>query len=185
MTVEALALALPVPGGELTAPAVGPVPFNLLAPTGRLEHVLKAWARSNLAEVPAGLGFDVLLTSRAVAEDTVRRMHAAGCHVGPVILSPSGGEFILERGSAPRWSAPHSLLLRPGTLVLLPPPTACHPDTVGARGWLVPPSQQKAGAPLRAGATQGGALIEAFLQAVQAAEETEVLGGGGAHHRAR
>jgi hypothetical protein len=116
---------------ELTAAPVGPVPFNVLAPTGRLRQVLTAWGRGHLAEVPAGLGFDVLLTPGAVAEDTVRRMRAAGRRVGPVILGPSAAEFILERGSAPRWSAPRSILLRPGSLGA---PPAAHGAPPGDRG---------------------------------------------------
>ncbi|GAA2621278.1 hypothetical protein [Streptomyces vastus] len=161
------------PREELTAAAVGPVPFNVLTPTGRLDQVLTAWGRGHLAEVPAGLTFDVLLTSGAVAEETIRRMRAAGRRVGPVVLGPCGGEFILERGSAPRWSAPRSLLLRPGTLVLLPPPTVCQPETVASRGWLVPPSHREAGAPLGDGLTPGGTLISPYLQAVQAVQAVE------------
>lgn len=182
MTVEALApvpvagLPAPRPASreELTAAPIGPVPFNVLAPTGRLHQVLTAWGRGHLAEVPAGLGFDVLLTPGAVAEDTVRRMRAAGRRVGPVILGPSGAEFILERGSAPRWSAPRSILLRPGSLVLLPPPTVRHPETVASRGWLVPPSHQEADARLDAGVTPGAALMGPYLTAVQAAETAEM-----------
>ncbi|MFE2492329.1 hypothetical protein ACFXGR_56220 [Streptomyces mirabilis] len=182
MTVEAFApvpvagLPAPRPASreELTAAPIGPVPFNVLVPTGRLHQVLTAWGRGHLAEVPAGLGFDVLLTPGAVAEDTVRRMRAAGRRVGPVILGPSGAEFILERGSAPRWSAPRSILLRPGSLVLLPPPTVRHPATVASRGWLVPPSQQEADARLDAGVTPGAALMGPYLTAVQAAETAEM-----------
>ncbi|PAZ16591.1 hypothetical protein CLM62_06475 [Streptomyces sp. SA15] len=100
-------------------------------------------------------------------------MREAGRPVGPVILGPSGGEFILERGSAPRWSAPWSTLLRPGSLVLLPPPTVCHPQTAAARGWLVPPSHHEAREPLSAGVTPGGALLEPYLAAVAHAEAEE------------
>ncbi|MFF7166903.1 hypothetical protein ACFZBP_36915 [Streptomyces sp. NPDC008086] len=106
-------------------------------------------------------------------------MREAGRRVGPVILGPSGGEFILERGSAPRWSAPRSTLLVPGTLVLLPPSTVCHPETVGARGWLVPPAHEETGALLCAEVTPGGALLEPYLAAIQAAEDAEALGGRG------
>lgn len=179
MTLEAVAPApgLLVPGATrqegLTAAAIGPVPFNVLKPTGRLDHVLTAWGHGHLAEVPAGFGFDVLQTPGAVGEDTVRRMRETGLPIGPVILGPSGAEFILARDSAPRWSAPRSRLLRPGALVLLPPPTVCHPETVGSRGWLVPPSHHETGAPLDAGVTPGGALLEPYLLAVQAAEEAE------------
>ena len=49
----------PIPSGERTSPAVGPMPW--LTATGRLEQVLTAWSRGQLAEVAAGLGFDVLL----------------------------------------------------------------------------------------------------------------------------
>lgn len=182
MTLEALALA-PAPGaafpGPLPAPpreeitaAMGPMPW--LTPTGRMEQIITAWGRGQLAEVPAGLAFDVLRTPGAVAEDTVRQMREAGRRIGPVIVGPSGGEFILERGSAPRWAAPRSQLLRPGTLVLLPPPAVCHPETVAARGWLVPPSHPETGAPICVEATPARALLEAYLASVQAAEAAEV-----------
>ncbi len=180
MTVEALTgvpVLRQIPTTERIVPAVGPMPW--LTSTGRLEQVLMAWGRRHLAEVPAGLGFDVLLTPSAVAEDTVRRMGEAGHRVGPVILEPSGGEFILERGSAPRWTAPRSTLLVPGTLVLLPPPTVCYPETVSARGWLVPPVYQETGALLCADVTPGGALLEPYLAAVQAAKDAEALGSAG------
>ncbi|MFF6784977.1 hypothetical protein [Streptomyces sp. NPDC012510] len=165
----------PIPSGERTAPAVGPMPW--LTATGRLEQVLTAWSRGQLAEVPVGLGFDVLLTPGAMAEDTVRRMREASRRVGPVILGPSGGEFLLERGSAPRWSAPRSRLLVPGSLILLPPPAVCHPETVAARGWFVPPVHEETGAPLCAEVTPGGALLEPYLTAVQAAEDEEADSG--------
>ncbi|MFI1703085.1 hypothetical protein [Streptomyces griseoruber] len=177
MTVEALTSTsvLPAPSGERTASAVGPMPW--LTSTGRLDQVLTAWGRGHLAEVPVGLGFDVLRTPGAVAEDTVRRMREAGRRVGPVILGPSGAEFILERGSAPRWSAPRSTLLVPGTLALLPPPTVCHPETVASRGWLVPPTHEETGSLLCAEVTPGGALLDPYLAAVQAAEDEEAARG--------
>ncbi|WP_031487616.1 hypothetical protein [Streptomyces bicolor] len=182
MSVETLRGAPPLPGqrpipsGERTAPAVGPMPW--LTATGRLDQVLDSWGRGQLAEVPVGLGFDVLRTPGAVAEDTVQRMREAGRRMGLVILGPSGAEFLLERGSAPRWSAPRSQLLVPGTLVLLPPPTVCHSEAVACRGWLVPPAHEETGAPLCAEVTPGGALLEPYLAAVQAAEDAEASSEG-------
>jgi hypothetical protein len=170
----ALPAPRPAPRDHGIRPAIAATPW--LTATGRLDQVLTAWGRGQLAEVPTGLGFDVLLTPSAVAEDTVHRMRAAGRQVGPVILGPAGGEFILERGSAPHWSAPRSTLLRPKTLVLLPPPDVCHPQTVAARGWLVPPCLET-GAPLCADVTPAGAVLEPYLAAVEAAETAETAGG--------
>jgi hypothetical protein len=48
--------------------------------TGRLEKVLTAWGRGHLAEVPAGLGFDVLRTPGSVAADTVRLVDPQRLH---------------------------------------------------------------------------------------------------------
>jgi hypothetical protein len=149
--------------------------------TGRLDQVLTAWSRGHLAEAPAGLGFDVLQTPGPVARDTVRRMREAGRRVGPVILSPAGAEFILEPGSAARWSAPRSTALRPGALVLLPPPAVCVPDMVAARGWLVPPCHPETGAPLCAEVTPGGALMGPYLAAVAHAEAEEAARARAAH----
>ncbi|MFE7975748.1 hypothetical protein [Streptomyces shenzhenensis] len=142
-----------------------------LTATGRLEHVLTAWGRGYLAEVPAGIGFDVLLTPGPLARDTVRRMCAAGRRIGPVVLGPRGAEFILERGSAHGWRAPHSSLLPLGTLVLLPSPGVHVPEPVADRGWLVPPCHPETGAPLCAEVTPGGALLEPYLASAEAARE--------------
>ena len=158
----------PRPAPDAVAAAVGPMPW--LTATGRLDQVLTAWARGHLAEVPTGLGFDVLQVPGPLARETVARMREAGRRVGPVVLGPSGGEFILALGSAPR-TAPGTTLLRPGALVLLPPPTAGVPELVGSRGWLVPPTQPGTGAPLCAEVTPGGALLEPYLAAVQAAAD--------------
>ncbi|ASN25642.1 hypothetical protein LK07_18270 [Streptomyces pluripotens] len=90
-----------------------------LTATGRLEQVLTAWSRGQLAEVAVSLGFTVLL----------------------------------------------------------PPPPRCHPETVNARGWLVPPAHETTGVPLRTEVTPGGALLEPYLVAVQAAEDAEAESG--------
>ncbi|HLL32955.1 MAG TPA: hypothetical protein VK545_03470 [Streptomyces sp.] len=161
----------------LPAVEAGAVPCNILAPTGRLDAVLTAWNRGHLAEVPAGHGFDVLCMPGALARDAVERLRAAGLQTGPVILGPSGAEFILRLHSARRWDEPNSTLLRPGTLVLLPPPTAVCPErTVGGRGWLIPPAYHEESCPLGHGVTWGGDLLEPYRAAVKAAKKAEVAG---------
>lgn len=157
---------LPAGPGTVTA-AMGPLPW--LTATGRLDQVLTAWARGHFAEVPVGVGFDVLLTPHSLGRDTVQRMHEAGRRVGPVVLGPLGTEFIIERGSAADWSASHSVLLREGALVLFPPP-GDESRTVGGRSWLIPPCNPDTGAPVCAGVTPAGALFEPFQAAVHAAE---------------
>ncbi|MFE4669397.1 hypothetical protein ACFRI7_31705 [Streptomyces sp. NPDC056716] len=175
MTVEALLGPPALPASrvaeEITA-ALGPMPW--LTATGRLEQILRAWGREQLAEVPAGLAFDVLRTTGPLAHDTIVRMRAAGRRTGPVVLGANGAEFIIERGSAPDWNAPRSGLLRPGTLVLLPPPHVCIPDAVAARGWLVPPCHPETGAAVCAEVTPGRALREPYLAAVEAAVGEEL-----------
>ncbi|MFJ5841883.1 hypothetical protein ACIQGO_34945 [Streptomyces shenzhenensis] len=128
-----------------------------------VEQVLTAWGRGYLAEVPAGIGFDVLLTPGPLAGDTVRRMCEAGRRTGPVVLGPRGAEFILERGSAHDWRAPHSSLL--------PPPGVHVPELVADRGWLVPPCHPETGAPLCAEVTPAGVLLEPYLASVETARE--------------
>ncbi|MER6531803.1 hypothetical protein [Streptomyces sp. NPDC001508] len=100
-------------------------------------------------------------------------MHEAGRRIGPVVLGPLGGEFILQRGSAAGWDAPHSSTLPLGTLVLLPPPGVRAPELVAGRGWLVPPCHPETGAPLCAEVTPGGALLEPYLASVEAAREEQ------------
>ncbi|MET9818364.1 hypothetical protein [Streptomyces sp. NPDC006355] len=164
------AVALPVQrqaAGEEASAAVGPMPW--LTDTGRLDQVLTAWGRGQLAEVPAGVAFDVLLTPLTLGRDTVHRMHEAGRPAGPVILGPLGAEFLIERGSAVGWSASHTVLLRAGALVLLPPP-GDENRVIGARSWLVPPCRPETGAPLCcAELPPASVLLEPFQAAVQAA----------------
>ncbi|MFB7113914.1 hypothetical protein [Streptomyces sp. NPDC056291] len=173
--VAAAELALPeprpVPVEELTAAPVGPVPFNWLAPTGRLEQALTVWGRGHLAEVPAGLSFDVLLVPADLGRNVLARVGAAGVRPGPVVLGPAGAEFIVRPDSAADWCAPGSTVLRSGSLVLLPPPTALVPETVAGRGWLVPPVHRAPSAPPGAGVPSAASLLEPFLEAVQAASE--------------
>jgi hypothetical protein len=141
-----------------------------LTATGRLDQILTAWGRGHLAEAPAGVGFDVLQVPGPLALYTVRQLQEAERRVGPVLLGPMGGEFIIEPGSAP--AVPRSYLLRPGALVLLPPPNVRVPHQVAARGWLVPPCHET-GAPLCAEVTPGGVLLEPYLAAVAHAEAEE------------
>ncbi|EST17993.1 hypothetical protein [Streptomyces roseochromogenus] len=157
------------PAQELTAAAVGPVPYNWLEPTGRRDQVLTAWGRRQLAEVPVGLSFDTILVPGALARDVLDRVRAAGIHPGPVILGPSGAEVIIRLDSAPGWCAPNSLLLRRGALLLLPPPTVHVPKMMAARSWLIPPAQREASVPPGDGLPSGDDLLRPYLAAVQAA----------------
>ncbi|MFJ5035895.1 hypothetical protein ACIQB5_49825 [Streptomyces sp. NPDC088560] len=160
---------------ELTAAAVGPVPYNWLSPTGRRDQVLTAWGRGQLAEVPVGLTFDTLLVPGALARDVVARMAAVGIQPGPVILGPSGAEFIIGLGSAPGWCAPDSLLLRRGALILLPPPTVLLPKTVAARGWLIRPAHRGESSMPGEGLPCGSSLHRPYLAAVRAAADATRL----------
>ncbi|MET8830946.1 hypothetical protein ABZX40_29130 [Streptomyces sp. NPDC004610] len=153
---------------DRTLSAMGPMPW--LMATGRLERVLKAWANGHLAEVPVGVGFDVLNVPAGLGREAVRRLHRDGHRVGPVLFGPLGAEFIIERGSAAGWSAPLSLVLRTGALVLLPPP-GDETRTVGARSWLIPPCHPGTGAPLHPELTRGGTLLKPYQAAVRAAQE--------------
>ncbi|MGV2914520.1 hypothetical protein [Streptomyces alfalfae] len=168
MTAPAAVAAFPAPrqAPPDNGPAMGPLPW--LTATGRLEPVLTAWGRGQYAEVPVGVAFDVLLTPPTLGRDTVRRMHDMGHRVGPVILGPLGAEFIIGRGSAAGWSASHSLLLRAGSLVLLPPP-GDEDQAVGGRSWLVPPCHPGTGAPVCDEIPPASALLEPFREAVRAA----------------
>ncbi|MFI1169156.1 hypothetical protein ACH4UM_37755 [Streptomyces sp. NPDC020801] len=173
------------PAQELTAAAVGPVPYNWLEPTGRRDRVLTAWGRGQLAEVPVGLSFDVLLVPSALARDVLDRVRAARIQPGPVILGPSGAEVIIRLGSAPAWCAPDSLLLRRGALLLLPPPTVRAPKMMAARGWLIPPAQRAASTPPGDGLPCGDDLLRPYLAAVQAAADAARLADPGSPRAGR
>jgi hypothetical protein len=162
---------------RLTAAAVGPVPYNWLAPTGRAEHVLTRWGRGELAEVPVGVSFDVVVIPGALARGVVGRLRHLRMQPGPVVLGPSGAEMFIRCGSASRWNVPDSHLLRRGGLVLLPPPTVQVPDTVGCRGWLVPPADGSAAVPCEVGLGCGSDLAEPVRQAVQAAAKSAAASG--------
>ncbi|MFJ3249034.1 hypothetical protein [Streptomyces sp. NPDC086782] len=170
-TERALPEPRPAPVEELTAAPVGPVPFNWVAPTGRLERALTAWGRGHLAEVPAGCSFDVLLVPGSLGRDVLARVRAAGVRPGPVVLCPAGAEFIVRAGSAADWCAPGATVLRSGSLALLPPPSVLVPESVAGRGWLVPPVHRAPSAPPGAGVPSAASLLEPFLAAVQAASE--------------
>jgi hypothetical protein len=68
-------------GPSLAAAVHGPVPYNWLAPTGRLEQVLNAWGRGALAEVPTGTTFDVIrVPSTAAAPPAGTGAPGLGAH---------------------------------------------------------------------------------------------------------
>jgi hypothetical protein len=134
-----------------------------------LEHVLNAWGRGALAEVPTGITFDIVVIPGALASDVVARLRHRWVRPGPVVLGPSGAELVVRRGSVPDWGVPDFRLMRRGGLVLLPPPTVLVPEAVGSRGWLVPPTHRAATAPCGAGLGCGSDLVEPVRQAVKAA----------------
>ncbi|GHE14794.1 hypothetical protein GCM10010339_87290 [Streptomyces alanosinicus] len=173
------------PAQELTAAAMGSMPYNWLEPTGRREQVLTAWGRGQLAEVPVGLSFDVVLVPGALACDVLDRARAEGIQPGPVILGPSGAEVIIRLGSAPGWCAPGFLLLRRDALLLLPPPTVRAPKTMAARGWLIPPAQREASDPPGNRLPCGDDLLRPYLAAVQAAAEAARLADPGSPRAGR
>ncbi|PJE93689.1 hypothetical protein CUT44_31155 [Streptomyces carminius] len=148
------------------------VPDNLLEPTGRLSNVLAAWARGGPAEVPAGIGFDVLRMPAGLARPALARMRAYGTRTGPVVFGPSGAEFLVRVHSAGGWREPDAALLPRGELVLLPPPEAGPDRPVGERAWLVRPVHHCAGMASGWGVAWGGELSEPYREAHAARAET-------------
>ncbi|WP_143688562.1 hypothetical protein [Streptomyces barkulensis] len=120
--------------------ADGYLPLDWLAGAGRTDTVTAAWSRGALAEVPAGLAWDVVRLPLTLAPETVRLLRAACVSLGPVLVGPPGAEFIVTRGSAHGWATEGGEVLATGRLVLLPHPSFVDPFRLGDRGWLVGPT---------------------------------------------
>lgn len=156
-------------GAVASGAADGRPPVDWLSPTGRLPAVLSAWGRGVLAEVPAGIAWDVVRLPAKLAHETVQRLRAAGAPLGPVLSAPLGAEFFVAAGSADGWDVAEGTVLPYGTLVLMPDPGVTGSRRIGDRGWLVAP----AGQPLPRGADLRDAYAEARAHAAETAEDAE------------
>ncbi|MFI1607869.1 hypothetical protein ACH4YN_38145 [Streptomyces griseofuscus] len=135
----------------------GFVPLNWIRDSGAsVSATLAHWDQRDLAELPAGMGWDVVRMDRPRGWRTVQALRTAGAVVGPVLHSEGHVDVLVPKGSVDGWDQDGATVVEPGEPLLVPPPAVVAPHTLQARSWIVPP-----GEPL----TDGTALYEAFAAA--------------------
>ncbi|OUD02584.1 hypothetical protein [Streptomyces swartbergensis] len=121
-----------------------------------VSGTLALWDQGQLAEVPAGIGWDVVRMGRHRGWRTVDALRAAGEPVGPVLVAEPYVEVLVALGSADDWDQDGATVLAAGELVPVPPPAVVAPHTLNARSWIVPPKDTL---------TDGAKLYEAYAAA--------------------
>ncbi|MFE0533850.1 hypothetical protein ACFW20_07350 [Streptomyces nigra] len=135
----------------------GLVPVGWIKSSGAsVSGTLSAWDQGQLAEVPAGIGWDVVRMGRHRGWRTVDALRLADEHVGPVLVAEPYVEVLVPLGSADGWDQDGVTVLAAGELVPVPPPAVVAPRTLGARSWIVPPHDTL---------TDGAKLYEAYAAA--------------------
>lgn len=135
----------------------GFAPVDWVRDTGAsLSSTLALWDQGQLAELPAGKGWDVVRMDRPRGWRTVQALRNAGAVIGPVLHTDSHVEVLVPAGSVEAWDQEGATVLAEGELLLAPPPAVVAPHTLHARSWIVPPG---------ASLTDGMALYEAFAAA--------------------
>ncbi|AZM57635.1 hypothetical protein DMA15_12780 [Streptomyces sp. WAC 01529] len=122
-----------------------------------VSETLIAWSQGKLAEIPAGVQWDVVQMERRRGWRTVTALRTAGATIGPVLHSESHIEVLVPLGSAADWDQDGATVLGPGEALLVPHPAVIAPHTQNARSWIV--------APKGAVFTDGAALYEAYAAA--------------------
>jgi len=112
----------------------------LAAASPYADEVIRTWQGGGLAEIPAGVLWDVV---RLLPEDG-RRVHdalkAEGRQPGPIMITGvTAWEFLVPRGTAATWDVPHTTALGPGKMLLAPHPDAQDLEGVLRRRWLTWP----------------------------------------------
>lgn len=121
-----------------------------------VSGTLALWDQGQLAELPAGIGWDVLRMGRHRGWRTVEALRTAGATIGPVLHTEDAVEVLVPRGSADAWDQDGVTVLAQGELVPVPPPAYVAPHTLNARSWIVPPRDEL---------TDAGRLYEAYAAA--------------------
>ncbi|MFI1467661.1 hypothetical protein [Streptomyces wuyuanensis] len=121
-----------------------------------MSQTLMRWDQAQLAEVPAGKGWDVVRMDRSRGWRTVTALKTAGAEVGPVLHNSDHVDVLVPLGSVAEWDQDGARVVAEGEVLLVPPPAVVAPHTLLAHSWIVPP-----GATL----TDGMALYEAYAAA--------------------
>ncbi|GAA3527993.1 hypothetical protein [Streptomyces osmaniensis] len=121
-----------------------------------VSQTLALWDQGQLAELPAGKGWDVVRMERSHGWRTVTALRTAGVTVGPVLHTEASVDALVPLGSVADWDQDGATVLAEGELLQVPPPAVVVPHTLNARSWIEPP---------RSTLTDGMALYEAFASA--------------------
>ena len=121
-----------------------------------VSQTLVLWDQGQLAELPAGKGWDVVRMDRPRGWRTVTALRTAGAEIGPVLHTETHVEVLVPLGSVAEWDQDGATVLAEGELLQVPPPAVVAPHTLNARSWIVPPG---------ASLTDGMALYEAYAAA--------------------
>lgn len=136
------------------------LPIDWLHPVGtRVSDSLAAWEEGRLAELPVGVGWDVVRLPTPEGWETVRQLHTPHARSGPVLHTQFGVEFLVPPRSASDWDLPRVVLLGEGDTLEVPHPGVVAPRTFQARTWIVPPRGPR-------GRTEAHALYVAYTAAV-------------------
>jgi hypothetical protein len=135
----------------------GLMPVDWIRDSGAsVSRTLMQWDQGQLAELPAGIAWDVVRMGRHRGWRTVTALRTATAAVGPVLHTEQHVEVLVPLGSVTDWDQDGATVLGQGEMIALPPPAIVAPHTLNARSWVVPP-----GTPL----TDGTALYEAYAAA--------------------
>lgn len=142
---------------EAAAGFDGLVSVGWIASSGAsVSGTLALWDQGQLAELPAGIGWDVVRMGRHRGWRTVEALRTAGAHVGPVLVAEPFVEVFVPLGSVADWDQDGATIVAVGELVPVPPPVVVAPHTLHARSWIVPPQDTL---------TDGAKLYEAYAAA--------------------
>ncbi|MGW7197564.1 hypothetical protein [Streptomyces chryseus] len=135
----------------------GLMPVDWIRDSGAsVSQTLALWDQGQLAELPAGKGWDVVRMDRSRGWRTVTALRTADVTIGPVLHTEAYVEVLVPLGSAAGWDQDGASVVAEGELLQVPPPAVVVPHTLRARSWIVPPGRTL---------TDGMALYEAFASA--------------------
>lgn len=113
------------------------------------EHLHRAWATGQLAQIPIGDRWDVIRITAHVGYAALRRIRRAGTPLGPVLETPAreAVEVLVAPGTAAAWpNLGYTTAVGSGTL-LCPAPwvttTASSTPAQRYRAWIIPPGPRE------------------------------------------